>query len=64
MNLFNYQWRSINEKKIDFVKSKLHLNENIEWHCMQFELNWIRIFLNLNLKKIERDLIEQNWDAN
>jgi hypothetical protein len=24
---------------IDFVKIKFHLNEDIEWHCMQFDLN-------------------------
>jgi len=54
-------------KKIDVVKIKLHLNENIEWHCMQFELNWIQIFwFELNwiqifwfeFKYIEGDL---NW---
>jgi hypothetical protein len=27
-------------KKVDFVESKFHLNEYIEWHCMPFELNW------------------------
>jgi hypothetical protein len=31
------------KKWIDFVKIKLHLNENIEWHYMQFELNLIQI---------------------
>jgi hypothetical protein len=29
------------KKWINFVKFKFQLNENIEWHCMQFELNWI-----------------------
>ncbi len=30
---------------IDDVKVKFHLNENIEWHCMQhgLNLNWIQI---------------------
>jgi hypothetical protein len=25
------------------VKTKFHLNENIEWHCMQLEFNSIQI---------------------
>ncbi len=29
-------WREV---KIDFVKIKFHFNENIEWHCMHFDLN-------------------------
>jgi hypothetical protein len=28
------------KKRIDFVKIKLHSNQNIEWHYMQLELNW------------------------
>jgi hypothetical protein len=43
-------------KKINFVKIKFQLNENIEWHCMQLELNsnsnrekwdanWLKIYL-------------------
>jgi len=31
------------KKRITFVKIKLHLNENIEWHFMQLEFNWIII---------------------
>jgi hypothetical protein len=31
------------KKRITFVKIKLHLNENIEWHCMQLEFSWIII---------------------
>jgi len=31
------------KKRIIFVKIKLHLNENIEWHCMQLEFSWIII---------------------
>jgi hypothetical protein len=27
------------KKKIDFVESKFHLHEYIEWHCMPLELN-------------------------
>jgi len=38
------QWRSIDGKKwIDFVKIKFHSNENIEWHWIQLELNWIEL---------------------
>ncbi len=42
----HYQWLAIDwlmKKWIDFVKIKFHLNENIEWHCMQLGLNWIKI---------------------
>jgi hypothetical protein len=31
------------EKWIDFMNIKFHMNENIEWHCMQLELNWIEL---------------------
>jgi hypothetical protein len=31
------------KKQNDFVKIKFHLNENIEWHCMQLALNWIYV---------------------
>jgi hypothetical protein len=38
----HYQWQSIDEKRlVDFVKLKFHWNENIEWHSMHLELNWI-----------------------
>jgi hypothetical protein len=60
MNLFNYQWRLLNAKKNDFVKIKLRLNENIEWHCMQFELNWIEL-LKFELNWIELLKFELNW---
>jgi hypothetical protein len=29
------------KKRVNFVKIKFHSNENIEWHCMQLELNVI-----------------------
>jgi hypothetical protein len=32
------------KKWIDFVKIKFHLNENVEWHCMQLELNLDSLF--------------------
>jgi hypothetical protein len=28
------------KRKVDVVKIKFHLNENVAWHYMQFELNW------------------------
>jgi hypothetical protein len=42
----NYRWWSTYDwtKWIDFLwKFKFHLNENIERHCTQLELNWIQI---------------------
>ncbi len=27
----------------NFVEIKFHSNENIKWHCIQLELNWIQI---------------------
>jgi len=30
-------------KTIDLVKFKFHSNENIQWHYMQHELNWIEL---------------------
>jgi hypothetical protein len=35
------------KKWVDFLKIKFHSNENIGWHCMLFELqflNWIQIY--------------------
>jgi hypothetical protein len=47
----HYQWQWNDEHKwVDFVKFNFHLNENIEWYCMQLELN--------------PNLIKQKWDAN
>jgi hypothetical protein len=43
------------EKWIDFVKIKFHLNENIEWHRMQFELKF------LNLMEFDMIWIYLNW---
>jgi hypothetical protein len=39
-------------KIIDLVKFKFHSNENIEWHYMQHEVNWIPIQLNKNNMQI------------
>jgi hypothetical protein len=44
---------TINLKWIGFVKFKFHSNENIEWHCMQLELNWAQIPLNRNGMQID-----------
>jgi hypothetical protein len=35
------------KKWVDFLKIRFHSNENMEWHCMLFELkfmNWIQIY--------------------
>jgi hypothetical protein len=37
------------EKWIDFVKIKFHLNENIEWYYMQFDLKFHSLQLRFNL---------------
>jgi hypothetical protein len=42
-----YHWWWNNEKMSWFLKIKFHSNENIEWHYMLFELeflNWIQIY--------------------
>jgi hypothetical protein len=39
-------------------KINFHLNENIEWHCMQPKLNWN--FIQLNLIQIQFDLSRFN----
>jgi hypothetical protein len=36
------------EKWIDFVKIKFHLNENIEWYYMQFDLKFYSLQLRFN----------------
>jgi hypothetical protein len=51
------------------LEIKFHLNENIEWHCMQLELNWNTLDSNpLELDsysiKLSLNLIEEKWDAN
>jgi hypothetical protein len=55
----------INEKikSILMWKLSLILNENIEWHCMQIELNWIPIKLKRNGMQIGGESIEnsQTW---
>ncbi len=46
-NVAHYKWWSIEKKRwIDFVEIKFHSNENIEWHYMQLELNWIEFQVN------------------
>jgi len=47
------------KKKLEI---KFHLNENIEWHCMQLELNWNT--LDSYSIKLSLNLIEEKWDAN
>jgi hypothetical protein len=42
------------------MKINFHLNENIEWHCLQLEL--ILIQIQLNLDEIEFKNIE--WNSN
>jgi hypothetical protein len=45
---------------------KSHRNANIEWHCMQFELNWIQIefgFVNWFLK-YWIELRYNEWNSN
>jgi hypothetical protein len=49
------------------MKFKFHLNENIEWHCMQLELNSNKLnqiqiqfslgSIEMNSKKIPLDLV-------
>jgi hypothetical protein len=34
------------------MEIKFHSYENIEWNCLQIELNWIQIRLDLNLMKV------------
>jgi hypothetical protein len=44
------------------VKIKIRLNENIDCHCMQLELNWIAILIQLNLMGCK--LVEQIQKGN
>jgi hypothetical protein len=39
MSLWIINDSQLMEKWIDFMKIKFHMNENIEWHYMQLELN-------------------------
>jgi len=59
----NYKWWSVDWTKwIDFVEMKFHLNEKIEWHCMQLELNFNSINIEFRLNWIElKFLIVQSW---
>jgi len=36
------------KKWVDFVETKFHLNEHIEWYHVQLELNWNSIDLKFN----------------
>jgi hypothetical protein len=63
-----YKWQSIDrlmKKQINFLKIKFHMNENIEWHDMDIELNWIKIELKhiqiqfkFNWKEMRSRLVE------
>ncbi len=44
------------------MKIKIRLNENIDCHCMQLELNWIAILIQLNLMGCK--LVEQIQKGN
>jgi hypothetical protein len=53
------------KKQINFLKIKFHMNENIEWHDMDIELNWIKIELKhiqiqfkFNWKEMKSRLVE------
>ncbi len=50
---------------IDFVKIKFHSNENIEWHCIQLEVNSIysSVLNSIQLQKIYSNFIkfELSW---
>jgi len=38
--LHTTQWQLTDKNNwIDFLKSNFHFNENIQWHCMQLELD-------------------------
>jgi hypothetical protein len=61
----HYYWQSTIEQKIEYVEIKLHSNENIESHCMQFKRssnfielnsisNSIQIQLDLDLIKLSK----------
>ncbi len=61
------------KKWIDFVKIKFHSNENIEWHCIQLEVNSIYSSvlnsIQFNFKiliqiLLNSNLIEEKWDTN
>jgi len=51
----NERWK----KWIDLVEIKFYLNENIKWHCMQFEMNSIEIKVSLN--SIEFKFLNWTW---
>ncbi len=51
--------------RIAFVRIKFHLNENIEWHCMQLELNLIETQLDSSiLIRIRIELISIELEIN
>jgi hypothetical protein len=50
------------KKWTDFVKIKFYSNEYIKWHCMQLELNWFPIQLNL-IEQLDYGSIEEKWDV-
>jgi hypothetical protein len=74
MLLCIYQWWINNwcQKWIDFVKIKFHSNDNIEWPCVQIELNsnqfiefdlTIELWLKFNWKKIEMQIGEEGIET-
>jgi len=46
------------KKQINFLKIKFHMNENIEWHDMDIELNWIKIELKHIQIQLKRNEIQ------
>ncbi len=57
----HWWWINLWKNWIDFVKIKFHLNETIEWYCMQLEFNPIPI--ELNAIQQDSNSIEEKWDA-
>jgi hypothetical protein len=61
--------RNDEKSKLKFVKIKFHLNENIEWHHMQLELNsknliefkylhWIKFKFKFKFNWVQLDSME------
>jgi hypothetical protein len=46
------------KKWINVVKIKFHINENMKWHCLKLELDWI-----WNLIQLKLNWIQIEWDA-
>jgi hypothetical protein len=52
------QWMKV---KINFGKIKIHWNENLEWYCMQLELN--ELSWNSNEEKWDVDGCKKYWKS-